>query len=674
MGEGSFFPEGEGGTTTTTQQAPGTPTTSDSSPGTPTRTQVSGGTPTAADASFTPPTPSQAQDIHVESGTIIDGNPPILRLIFTNGMEIDIPVAGLVGPRGPMGLQGDPGMSVTGPAGRGIQSLTANTPSLGEATTLDVTFTDGSTEMFIIAAGATGARGERGEAGTPGMDGDPGLDGQQGNSITGVSGTKSGETVTLDIAIANTGTQQVMFNVPDGTQGDPGVSVSSGAVNASGQLVLTLSNGSTINVGNVVGPQGQQGDASTVPGPAGRGIDSISREQVGNTVTLTFLYTDGSTEAETFSTIASIPQDMIDLTFVPNNRDLTLSIDGVSDTVNIPPATGFVNLEYNEASQRLSITVDDVADTITLPLSTAAGDVNAFLAYADTYTPATPGSIPTSGGFLLDTLGEVVGRSDVAVWPAGAAMVEGVSGITYVPGTGSIGTLTNNTGADIDLSNGRLDVDVTISSVDTSLTRLDISFRTATEGFLIRETSPSTMTMTLTDLTGVGVWNVGEPFSVFMTPRGGGITLSIDALRLSFTQTEFQITQPTMESVTGFSLTPQDTSRFFGIAVGPGRPMISTGGRGYVWTEYGRSGGAGQGFTLVNSLSSTAPMGAHERLNSDGRGYFRGLNVWTQADGQQSSRLTGDFRLENTNGFTPVQPPSWDQHPTYFIIGEFNDN
>ena len=73
MGEGSFFPEGEGGTTTTTQQAPGTPTTSDSSPGTPTRTQVSGGTPTAADASFTPPTPSQAQDIHVESGTIIDG-------------------------------------------------------------------------------------------------------------------------------------------------------------------------------------------------------------------------------------------------------------------------------------------------------------------------------------------------------------------------------------------------------------------------------------------------------------------------------------------------------------------------------------------------------------------------------------------------------------------------
>ena len=385
MGDSSFFPVGAGGTSTETQQAPGTPTTSDTMPGTPTRTQVRGGTPTAADASFVPSTPSQDQDVHVESGTVISGTNPILRLTLTNGSTIDIPVSGLVGQRGDRGPTGPAGASIAGTPGRGIQSLTANTPSLGQPTTLDITFTDGSTQDFIIAAGVAGATGDDGADGvsvtsaTVNGDGDliitlsdgmtvnaGAVVGAQGNSITSVSGTKVGETVTLDIAIENSGVQQVTFTVPDGTTGPAGVSVTSGAVNAQNELVLTLSDGSTVNVGNVRGPAGPAGMDSTVAGPAGRGIDSIDRSQTGNAVTLTFNYSDGSTEAETFSTVASIPQDSVSVTF-GGNRELAVTVDGATDSVVIPPATGIVDVVFNDATNDLTVTVDGVSDTANIP-------------------------------------------------------------------------------------------------------------------------------------------------------------------------------------------------------------------------------------------------------------------------------------------------------------------
>ena len=330
------------------------------------------------------------------------------------------------------------------------------------------------------------------------------------------------------------------------------------------------------------------------------------------------------------------------------------------------------NLYFDESNNSLYVRAGDAWIRAT---ADATGlDTNVFLAYADTYTPAAVGGYPSTGGIALDNLGTVVGRDGVTAWPATASTVEGVSGISYVPGTGSIGTLTNNTGADIDLRNGRLDVDVTITSVDQSLTQLDVSFRTATEGFVIREPSPTPITMTLTDLTSTAVWNVGEPFNIFITPRGGGITLTIDSVRLSFTQTSFTRAPASAESVTNFSLTPTSDSMFLGIAAGSARPMVSTGGRGYVWIEYARSGGTGQGFAIVDSLVENADEGTHQRLNSTGRGYFRGTNSWTQVDGQKSERLIGDFRLENTNGFTGGTAPVWNQHPAYFIIGEFNDN
>ena len=52
---------------------------------------------------------------------------------------------------------------------------------------------------------------------------------------------------------------------PAGAAGAAGVSVSSASVNGSGHLILTMSNGQTIDAGNVVGSQGSTG-TSTGPG------------------------------------------------------------------------------------------------------------------------------------------------------------------------------------------------------------------------------------------------------------------------------------------------------------------------------------------------------------------------------------------------------------------------
>lgn len=333
------------------------------------------------------------------------------------------------------------------------------------------------------------------------------------------------------------------------------------------------------------------------------------------------------------------------------------------------------NLYFDESNNSLYVRAGDAWIRATADVPDV--DTNVFLAYADNYVAPQVGGFPTTGGFALENLGQTIGIDGVARWPNTDSTVEGMPGITYSPGPGNGGTITNNTGAAIDLSNGRLDVDVSISSVDQSLTSLDVSFRSqvrAFSRFIITEANPTTLTMTLTDPQGEGVWNDGESFLVFLTARGGGITLNIDAFRLSFTQTPFVNVPAAQESVTNFSLTRLSTSMFLGIAVGSTAPMVSTGGRGYVWTEDARSTGTGQGFALVDSLVENADEGTHQRLNSTGRGYFRGTNSWTQVDGQKSERLIGDFRLENTNGFTGGTAPVWNQHPAYFIIGEFNDN
>jgi hypothetical protein len=72
--------------------------------------------------------------------------------------------------------------------------------------------------------------------------------------------------------LGSDGNGNVTWSTPTGNQGATGATgngITLAAVNGSGNLIITYTNGSTANAGYVVGPSGPKGDNSIVPGPQG---------------------------------------------------------------------------------------------------------------------------------------------------------------------------------------------------------------------------------------------------------------------------------------------------------------------------------------------------------------------------------------------------------------------
>lgn len=117
----------------------------------------------------------------------------------------------------------------------------------------------------------------------------------------------AGSSVTVTKTTSPEGNLLFVIGVPQGVQGDKGdigetgatgpqgVSVTNATVNEDGDLVITLSSGSPINAGSVIGPQGIQGEV----GPTGASVDRIERTSgtgaPGTTDTYTVYLTDGQT-------------------------------------------------------------------------------------------------------------------------------------------------------------------------------------------------------------------------------------------------------------------------------------------------------------------------------------------------------------------------------------------
>nr|DAT67638.1 MAG TPA: tail collar fiber protein [Caudoviricetes sp.] len=81
-------------------------------------------------------------------------------------------------------------------------------------------------------ASLKGAKGEKGEQGIQGIQGEKGQNGKDGtNGINGI----------------------------DGTNGKDGIGITNAEINASGELILTYSNGTSANLGKVVGADGKDG-------------------------------------------------------------------------------------------------------------------------------------------------------------------------------------------------------------------------------------------------------------------------------------------------------------------------------------------------------------------------------------------------------------------------------
>ena len=117
----------------------------------------------------------------------------------------------------------------------------------------------------------------------------------------------AGSSVTVTKTTSPEGNLLFVIGVPQGVQGDKGdtgetgatgpqgVSVTNATVNEDGDLMITLSSGSPINAGSVIGPQGIQGEV----GPTGASVDRIERTSgtgaPGTTDTYTVYLTDGKT-------------------------------------------------------------------------------------------------------------------------------------------------------------------------------------------------------------------------------------------------------------------------------------------------------------------------------------------------------------------------------------------
>lgn len=133
-----------------------------------------------------------------------------------------------------------------------VRHLTANPPPAGK---------DGADGK----EGVAGEKGEQGEKGAPGERGEPGQAGEKGShGDRGADGSDG----------------------KDGRDGRDGVSLTGALIDRSGNLVLTLSDGSTRDLGPVLGKDG-------APGPSGRDGFSLSDfgaslMEDGRTVLLSF--------------------------------------------------------------------------------------------------------------------------------------------------------------------------------------------------------------------------------------------------------------------------------------------------------------------------------------------------------------------------------------------------
>lgn len=176
---------------------------------------------------------------------------------------------------------------------------------INEKGELVLTYTNGETANL---GGVVGKDGRDGKNGADGKDGRDGTSGTDGISISAAVINESGELIISysDGTTANLG--KVVgsdgINGVNGTNGKDGISVSSAEINSEGELVLSFSNGQRANVGAVVGAKGEQGlqGAQGEKGDKGEnglnGSDGIGvkKSEINSAGELVITYTNDLTE------------------------------------------------------------------------------------------------------------------------------------------------------------------------------------------------------------------------------------------------------------------------------------------------------------------------------------------------------------------------------------------
>ena len=344
-------------------------------------------------------------------------------------LDFSIPqgTAGATGAAGSDGADGTDGAD--GADGVDVSSATITGDDL------IITLSDSST---VNAGNVRGPQGDQGITGNAGADGSDGSDGAAatiavGNVTTGavgssvtVTNTGSSSAAVFDFAIpqgaaGTNGTNGT--NGTDGADGADGVDVSSATISGD-NLIITLSDSSTVNAGNVRGPQGTQGNTGTAGNDGAAATITVGTVTTGAAGTNATVTNSGSSSAAVFD--IAIPRgasgtdgadgaDGIQLTDISVGTEGSASGNGgltyaagtgvftytppvlsglTGDTDDI--SEGSTNQYYTDARADARIGAADLSDLNNIA-TTAPTDGQA-LVYSTTNSRWEPGTVSGGGG------------------------------------------------------------------------------------------------------------------------------------------------------------------------------------------------------------------------------------------------------------------------------------
>ena len=375
----------------------------------------------------------------------------------------------------------------------GNYSDIASRPTLTLANS-DLTF-DGTT-VDLSGVGATGPQGPQGNVGNTGAT---------GNGVT--NATVSGGNLIL--SYSNTSTQDVgSVTGPTGPQGNVGPTGNTGATGPQGisvtnaalssdNLILTLSNASTIDAGNVrgaQGPTGIQGPAGNVLVTTGNAAPSGASEGQMWYATddgHTYIYVDSqwvqANPGQDPQTISiNNTSNVITISGSNSNVDLTTVLQKMRDTntdaqdltlagnvISLTGQTGNVDLtsvlqtasntSFGIAGNTGTHTFDGPTETLTY-LGTS-GEMNVEVAtnvvsfkFANTsVTPGTYGNATTTPQFTVDAVGRITNVTNVTISGGGGG--SGISNVVEDTSPQLGGALDVNGQDIVTTSNGDIDLD-----------------------------------------------------------------------------------------------------------------------------------------------------------------------------------------------------------------------
>jgi len=221
-----------------------------------------------------------------------------------------------------------------------------------------------------------------------------------------------------------------------GKQGPAGVDIASASVNSSGHLVLSLSDGQTIDAGNVVGPQGAVGPTASSASSFDSVVPKVEPSIVRIDVTISGGLDSGSgtiidkrgyilTNNHVINNGLSIKVTQKDGTVLPAT---VIAADAAQDMAIIKLTSTRTDFPVMPLGTMSDVLVGEAVCAMGFPAGTSltgpatftAGVISAMRSYSganyiQTDTPINPGN---SGGCLFTLSGKMIGVPSAGITPA----------------------------------------------------------------------------------------------------------------------------------------------------------------------------------------------------------------------------------------------------------------